>query len=404
MRFGSPYIRCVFLTRFHPIILSVLAGLGAALAFLMPVVAGAQNQPRPPVSLDDVPIAMLVDMSSGQVLYARERGTRFVPASITKAMTLFLAFELIEQGALDPNQSMTMSDATFREWGGRGSTLWINARDTLRVDQLLMGIANVSANDGSILLAQGHAGSVAAWTDAMNEKAAELGMLSSHFGTPNGWPDEGRTFTTAADLVILGQALVERHRALFDRYVGRPGYTFNGITQPNRDPLIGQFRGADGIKTGYTNESGFGYLGTAQRADQRLVMVVAGIERGRSRAVAARDLMEWGFSAFDRQRLFSAGETIDQASVQGGAARSVGLTARQAIWVNVPTGSVQQPRLTIDYNGPLRAPIAKGEQIATLQIDVDGMEPARIPLYADDNIGEAGLLDRIFNAIIGWLS
>ena len=352
-------------------------------------------------SEDEVPIALLVDVTSGQVLYARNPDRRFVPASITKVMTLFLAFERIEQGTLDPLQMFTMNDELWRTWNGEGSTMWIGAGESVAVDNLLMGIANVSANDAAVLLAEGHAGSVAGWVDAMNVEARKLGLVNSHFGTPNGWPDEGATFTTARDLVALGEALVRRHPDKYRRYIGLPGFAWNGIEQPNRDPLIGRLRGADGIKTGYTNEAGYGFLGSAQRGGQRLMLVVAGADRGSKRSRVALDLMEWGFAAFERAQVFADGARIGAARVQNGSARRVGLRAERGVFVNVPRGRTGELRAAITYDGPVRAPIDAGERIATLVVEAPGMEPAYIPLVAAESVSEAGFFARLFNGIMG---
>lgn len=361
----------------------------------------AQNAPAPP-SENDVPIALLVDITSGQVLHARNEGRRFVPASITKVMTMYHAFELIEEGALDPRQVMTLRDETWREWHGEGSTMWINAGDEVPVDDLLTSIANISANDGAIMLAEGQAGSVAEWVAGMNGRARDLAMTSSHFGTPNGWPDEGYTFTTAVDLVTLAESLIGRHPDKFARYIGLPGFSYNGVEQPNHDPMIGRTLGADGIKTGYTNEAGFGYLGTAQRDGQRLVLVIAGASRYGVRSRAARNYMEWGFDAFDREQLLAEGQTVGTARVQGGTMREVSLRTDRTVFVNVPSGRASDLQYSITYDGPLRAPFAAGDQVATLVIEVPGMEPARIPLLAAETVEEAGFFTRIVNGVTGW--
>ncbi len=384
------------IARLSKLCLVLVAGLSAWPAL-------AQIEPAPPPA-DEVPIALLVDITSGQVLHSRNAERRFVPASITKVMTLYTAFELIEQGKLDPAQTFIMRDETWEEWGGQGSTMWINAGDEVAVDDLLMGIANISANDGSILLAEGHAGSVAAWIRAMNSNAREIGMVNTHFGTPNGWPDEGSTFTTATDLVMLAQALFQSHRSRYERYIGKPGFYFNGIEQRNRDPLIGRTEGADGIKTGYTNESGFGYLGSAERDGQRLVLVVAGVPRNAIRSRAARNYIEWGFSAFDREQLFEEGDEVGFAKVQNGRARSVALRTDRTVFVNVPSGRSGDLQISIEYDGPLRAPFEQGEAVATLVIDVPEMEPARIPLLAAESVSEAGFFSRIWNGIAGWFA
>ncbi len=353
---------------------------------------------------DEAPVAMLVDITSGQVLHARNPDRRFMPASVTKVMTLYLAFDLIEAGKLDPAQIYEMSPAVAREWRRKGSTMFLDAGERVRVDDLLLGIANVSANDGAAVLGEGYAGSVKGWTTLMNETAWRLGMSGSHFGTPNGFPDEGRTFTTANDLVRLARAMVSRHPDKFGYYIGRSGFDYKGIAQVNHDPLIGRVAGADGIKTGFTNESGFSYLGTARRDGQRLVLVLAGVENGRLRARLARAYMEWGFSGFERRRLFDPAAVVGEARVQDGDARHVGLVGKGAVAINLPKGSSGKLAATIRYEGPLRAPIAAGQEVAVLEVTAPGVAPARIPLYAAEAVAVAGPLDRIVNAVAGLFS
>jgi len=349
----------------------------------------------------EAPVALLVDLGSGQVLHARNPDRRFMPASVTKVMTLYLAFELIEAGRLDPAQVFVMSPAVARDWRRKGSTMFLDLGEQVRVDDLLLGIANVSANDGAAVLAEGQAGSVAAWTMQMNTTALGLGMTGSHFGTPNGWPDEGRTFTTANDLVALARAMITRHPDKFGYYIGRAGLDYKGIAQVNHDPMIGRVQGADGIKTGFTNESGFSYLGTARRDGQRLALVLAGVENGRLRARLAKAYMEWGFSAFERRRLFAANAVVGEARVQDGGARGVALKAAGPVAINLPQGSNSTLTATIRYEGPLRAPIAANQEVAMLEVTAPGVAPARIPLYAAEAVGTAGPIDRIINAIAG---
>jgi len=386
---------------------SLMRALGVVAALLFcaaaPQVATAQVTPQI-ASESEVPIALLVDISSDQVLFAREPNRRFVPASITKVMTLFHAFELIEEGNLNPRQQFQMNETTWALWHRKGSTMFIGAEESVPVDDLLMGIANVSANDGSIALAEGQAGSLEGWLKGMNERARLLGMTSSHFGTPNGWPDEGRTFTSATDLAKLAKALVSRHPQKYARYVGQEGFRYNNIAQSNRDPMIGRVGGADGIKTGYTNEAGLGYLGSAKRGGQRLVVVVAGVDREDMRSQTASGLVEWGFSAFDRVQVARQGERVGSARVQSGVVRSVALRTVRPVFVNVPSGSQSDVKLSIAYNGPLHAPIEAGAQVATLVVQVPGGEPARIPLVAEDSVGKAGFMMRIWNGITGWFS
>ena len=365
----------------------------------------AQSVPLPPdLAAIRAPVVYLVDASNGQVLFEREADRRFVPASVTKVMTLYTAFDLMDAGQLAPHHLLPVSPEAWKQWRGRGSTMYLNVDTRVPVSDLLLGIANVSANDASYVLAEGAAGSVDSWTARMNAKARALGMNQSHFATPNGWPDEGATFTTARDLVTLASALLRVHPRKVARYTGKRQFTYAGITQSNYDPMLGRVEGADGIKTGYTNEAGFNYLGTAKRGDQRLFVVVAGADRQPDRARLARGLVEWGFSAFERKPLFAKGNTVSNAQVQNGQARSVELMADRDILLNVPQGHMNEITMTIRYDGPLRAPIRESERGATLLIEAPDVAPAQVPLFAKESVAEAGLFARIVNAVAGWLS
>ena len=385
-----------------PRLIAPLALLSAAVAQAAVPGPGAVP-PAIPIAAE-APVALLVDLGSGQVLHARNPDRRFMPASVTKVMTLYLAFELIDAGLLDPQQVFVVRREVARAWRRKGSTMFLDSGEQVRVEDLLLGIANVSANDGAAVLGDGQAGSVAAWTAEMNRAAWNLGMTGSHFSSPNGFPDEGRTFTTANDLVTLARAMITRHPDKFGYYIGRMGFDYKGIAQVNHDPMIGRVAGADGIKTGFTNESGFSYLGTARRNGQRLVMVLAGVENGRLRAKLARAYIEWGFSAFDRKVLFAPEAVVGEARVQDGDARSVALKAAGPVTINLPRGSTPRFTATIRYEGPLRAPIAAGQEVALLEVTAPGVSPARIPLYAAEAVGTAGPLGRIVNAALGLFS
>ncbi len=390
------------MTRFRCLLcLGSLAGV--ALAGPAPVAAQGLSPPERITDID-APVAYLVDASNGQVLFERGANRRFVPASVTKVMTLYTAFEMIDAGQLAPGDLLTVSPEAWMEWRGKGSTMFLNADERVAVSDLLTGIANVSANDAAYVLAEEAAGSIEAWSAQMNARARAIGMTQSHFATPNGWPDEGATFTTAKDLVTLATALVRRHPEKLARYIGKRSFTYSGITQSNYDPMIGRIEGADGIKTGYTNEAGYTYLGTARRGAKRLIVVVAGSDRLQDRAKLARGLVKWGFDAFQRKTLYAKGASVGEARVQNGSARRVQLVADREVAINVPKGQSQGMRITITYNGPLRAPIAAGERVATLLIEAPGTAPARVPLIAGEPVERAGFLTRITNAFARWLS
>ena len=265
-----------------------------------------------------LPVALLVDFNSGSTLYQSAASDRFPPASMAKVMTLYVAFEEIAAGRLDPTRTFTVADATARKWNGRGTSLYLTGGRRIDADTLLRGIATVSANDASVVLAEGYAGDVASWCTLMNAHARRLGMTNSHFATPSGWPDGGKTYVSARDLATLAEALITRHPELYRRYFGQKRMTFDGVEQQSHDPTVGVVRGADGIKTGHTNEAGYNFLGSAERDGRRLIMVIGGAQSEAERAAASRALLEWGFTAFTSRPLFPSGKRIASARVQDG--------------------------------------------------------------------------------------
>lgn len=327
-----------------------------------------------------------------------------MPASITKVMTTFLAFEWMEEGRLFPQQAYSVRPETFRNWHRVGSTMFLPADARVSVDDLIHGVTTVSANDGAIVLAEGAAGSVGDWVAAMNAKARQIGMDDSHFGTPNGWMDEGATWVTAQDLATLGRTMIARHPTKYRHFVGAKSFSYNGIEQPNHDPISGLVEGADGIKTGFTNQAGYGFLGSASRNGQRLIMVVAGSPTSRARNRAARQFIEWGFSAFEARRVFGPGQTIASARVQDGGAPLVNLGIDGPLYVDILKGSNPKVDFTLRYEGPLQAPIAKGEEVAELVVTIEGQPQYRVPLKAQESVVEANLVQRVFNGMRSWIT
>ncbi|MGE3693007.1 MAG: D-alanyl-D-alanine carboxypeptidase family protein [Novosphingobium sp.] len=379
------------------------AALSVAVLLALPARAG-EPAPAPPVEAAAIPVVMLTDLGSGQVLLARNPDRRFAPASITKVMTVYTAFGLIRRGDLDLRRSVEVEPATAREWNGKGTSLYLEGGQRVPVELLLRAITTVSANDASVVLASSSAGSVPAWSDLMNANARALGMTGSRFATPNGWPDKGATYVTARDLTRLADALTGQYAVEYRRFFGQKQLTFNGRTQQNKDPAIGLVSGADGIKTGHTNEAGFNYLGSAERQGRRLVMVVGGARSEAERAAASRALLEWGFSAWRARPLFDLRSVVGSARVQNGNARHVALKPQRPVHAVFPGEANGPVLLRIVYRGPLVAPIAKGAQVAELEIRSGGLPPGRVPLVAAESVGEAGPLDRLINGLAGLFS
>jgi D-alanyl-D-alanine carboxypeptidase (penicillin-binding protein 5/6) len=372
-----------------------------------PLLAGAvaaQGLPSPPKELSGIPVHLAVELGSGQVLTEREADRRFLPASMTKVMTAWVIFEMIDAGKLDTGRKLTVSQATWQTWHTRGTGMQLKPGEQVTVDALLHGVTTVSANDAAVVLAEGLAGSIEAWTARMNAEARRLRMTGTHFATPNGWPDGGATYVTARDMVRLGEALVERHAKLYRRYFGQRSMTWNGVSQANHDPTLGVVPGADGIKTGHTSESGYSFLGTAERQGRRIMIVIGGARSEAQRASAARALLEWGFSAWDSRPLFAGGSVVGQARVQGGDARRVDLVTIRALSVTSPSGTKAQPELRIRYRGPLVAPFSKGATVAELEVRVPDQPVARVPLVAAASVAKAGPFDRLVNGLAGLVS
>ncbi len=390
--------------RLLPSALLVLALPLVAAPAALTAPAAAPDPYVAPAEVAPVPIALLIDVGSGQTLFAKEPDRRFVPASITKVMTLYVAFELIARHQLDPHARLRMSEGAWKAWAHVGSTMFLDREHDVTVDELLLGIANVSANDGCVVLAEGAAGSVANWVALMNAEARRLGMADSHFGTPNGWMDEGETYVSARDLATLATAMLTRHPDLYHRYIGHETMSWNGITQHNHDPILGKIEGADGIKTGFTNQAGYGFLGSASRGGRRLIMVVAGADKPKDRAKAAAALIDWGFAAFDSRPLFGAGTTVASAGVQGGEARSVPLVTPVAYSAASAKGTREPVRLRIVYEGPLEAPILKGAPVANLEIRVGNQPAHRLPLVAGADVPRAHFFTRLLNGLAGLVS
>lgn len=282
---------------------------GLALAVSSPATSAGEARPKsaPVVRAPyetEAPIVMLKDLDSGRILFSRGADKRFAPASMAKVMTAYVVLDLIEKGQLSRDKLITVEDATWKKWSARrgGSTMFLRAGEKVSVDDLLKGLITVSGNDAASVLAVGIDGNEDAFVQRMNEMAAEMGMASSRFGTASGWPDGGVTKVSAGDLVLLASRLIRDHPDGYARYFSIPkfqhGVSPDGqpIIQANRNPILGRFAGADGLKTGHTSEAGYCFLGSAKRDGRRLVMVVAGLSSAKARRDEAERLMNWGFA------------------------------------------------------------------------------------------------------------
>jgi D-alanyl-D-alanine carboxypeptidase (penicillin-binding protein 5/6) len=354
------------------------------------------------------PVAYMVDLSSGAVLYSKDPDRRIPPASMAKMMTTHLAFRMISRGEAKLGQMCQVRPETWKQWHGpeAGSTMFLSPGEQVSVENLLNGIVTLSGNDATVVLAECLAGTEQAYAAQMNQDAKRLGMANSNFGNTNGWPDEGVTYTTARDLAKLAAATIQETPDLYKRFYQRKEFTWgktlgkgDPITQGNRNPLLGRVTGADGLKTGHTAEAGYGFTGSAEQNGRRIVMVVAGLGSFNQRIEESVKFMDWGFRAWKSQPLFNQGEKVANAQVQQGGDDEVALVAPRGIAVTLPAGAAANIRVKVVYNGPIKAPIAKGQHVADLVVSTPDTPPQTMPLVAAEAVGEAGFFGRIWNGL-----
>jgi serine-type D-Ala-D-Ala carboxypeptidase (penicillin-binding protein 5/6) len=377
----------------------------ALIAVAFPVSAAA-----PPFETA-APVAYMVDLSSGAVLYAKDADRRIPPASMAKMMTMYVAFDLIKRGKFTLDQKFTVKPETWEKWHGAaaGSTMFLSPGEQVSVGNLLHGISTLSGNDACVVLAEGMFGTEAAFVAHMNDAAKRLRLSNTQYGTSNGWPDEGKTFTTARDLAALGKATIDNFPELYKEFAGVKDFTWGktmggaAISQPNRNPILGKITGADGIKTGHTDEAGYGFTGSAEQNGRRIVMVVAGIDSFNNRIAESVKFMDWGFKAWESKPLVKAGKLVESAAVQLGTSSTVGLIAPRNIAVSLPTGALARMKISVVYDGPIKAPIAKGQHIADLMITTPDTPPQLMPLVAANDVGKAGFFGRVWAGLMSFL-
>ena len=382
----------------------ILAAPAIALSIAYPSVASAPQFETP------APVAFMEDLSSGAVLYEKDADRRMPPASLAKMMTVYVAFDLVRRGELKLDQEFEVRPETWKKWHGpaAGSTMFLSPGEKVSVANLLYGIVTLSGNDACVVLAEGISGTEDAFVQRMNEAAKRLGLTNSHFGTSNGWPDNGVTYVTARDLAKLAAATITDHPKLYKQFYSRPDFTWgktmgsgSAITQANRDPLLGRVAGADGLKTGHTEEAGYGFTGSAEQNGRRLVMVLAGLTSFNQRISESVRFMDWGFRAWQAKPVVKEGRKVADAEVQMGSSSKVGLVAPRDLKVALPAGAVPVLSAKVVYQGPIKAPIKAGDHVADLIVTSPGLPEQTLPLVADKDVGAAGFFGRAWAGLTG---
>lgn len=364
--------------------------LSAMLTFGMPALAGAQ-------ATIDVAAreAIVVDYDTGAVLFEKDADVPVHPASMSKLMTLYMLFDRLKSGELSLDDTFPVSETAWAM--NEGSTMFVDIGEQVKIEDLIRGIVVQSGNDASFVVAEGLAGSEAAFAEAMNAKAKELGLNNSHFVNSHGLEDPNHQMTVR-DIATLSAALI-RDFPDYYHYFGELAFVHNGIEQGNRNPLLYRNMGVDGLKTGHLSVSGYGLAASAIRNGRRVIVVAHGMESMQARADEVAKLIEWAYREFDNYKLASAGAVLEDAPVWLGEAETVPMVLGSDLIITLPRGQREQLEATAVMAGPVAAPVAAGQEIGTLIITIPGNSPIERPLLAGADVPELGLMGRVMAAL-----
>jgi len=334
--------------------------------------------------------AIIVDFDTGAVLLDKGADQRMPPASMSKIMTAYLVYDALKTGHLSLEDILPVSE---KAWRTQGSKMFVPYPGRVKVEDLVRGMIVQSGNDACIVLAEGLAGSEEAFVDQMNEKAKQLGLNNSHFANVDGLPDPNE-YVTARDLALLARRLIVDFPEYY-HYDAEKDFTYNGIKQGNRNPLLYKDLGADGMKTGHTDEAGYSLTASAVRDGHRIIMVLGGLPTGKARQQESERLIDWAFREFNDFRLVKAGDVVDQAEVWLGSEAKVPVTVEKDVVVTLPRAARRSMKATVHYDSAVKAPIAKGQTVGKLTITADGVDPVEMPLVAAQAVAKLGPIERI---------
>jgi len=375
------------------------------LAVLGLVFAAPGNAQTPPPKKDDggfqtsAPYAILIDADSGTVLFEKNADKLNPPASMSKLMTTEVVLHAIQQGKLKYEDEMTISENAWRKGGAPsgGSAMFAALNSRVNVRDLLHGVMIQSGNDACIALAEGIAGSELAFAEMMNTRARELGLTQAHFTNATGIHDADHNMT-ARELAKLAQHIIRTYPEAYKIYAERE-FTWNKVRQQNRNPLLAMGIGADGLKTGFTKEAGYGLTASAVNNGLRLIVVGNGFKTMKERSDEMRKLLEWGFRAFESRPLFAAGETVGEAKTYGGEKSRITLVSPTPVRLLVPRALSERLSAKVVYAGPVMAPVEKGRPVGTLKVSRGENVVLEVPLQAGEDVGRGSLHQRAFDAM-----
>ena len=334
--------------------------------------------------------ALILEAETGAVLLDKGADERMPPASMSKVMTAYVVFDMLKQGRAKLEDELPVSE---HAWRTQGSKMFVPLGGRIKIDDLLRGMIVQSGNDACIVLAEGLAGSEAAFVDLMNAKAKEIGLTASHFADVDGLPDPDH-YMTARDLATLALRTMADFPEYY-HYYGEKDYAFNNINQGNRNPLIYRDIGADGLKTGHTEEAGYSLLASVHRDKRRVIMVLGGLPTMKARAQESERLIEWAFREFNDYQLFSAGDKVDDAELWLGTEAKVPLTIAKDLVVTMPRKSRKDMKVVVSYDKPVPAPIRKGQEIGKVVVTAPDMAQVEAPLIAAARVDRMGPFGRM---------
>jgi D-alanyl-D-alanine carboxypeptidase (penicillin-binding protein 5/6) len=342
----------------------------------------------------DAPTAILIEASSGSVLFEKNADELRAPSSMMKLMTAEVVFHAIKQGDIKLTDEFRVSENAWRKGGAPagGSTMFAILNSKISVDDLLHGAIIQSGNDSCMVLAEGIAGNERIFADMMTRRARELGLARSTFANSNGLPDPGNKMTVR-ELAMLARYIVQTYPEFYKLF-GEKEFTWNKIRQQNRNPLLNSLEGADGLKTGFTKDGGYGMVGSAVQNGIRLIVAINGLDDPDDRATEAKKMLEWGFRNFEARTVFAADQTIGYARVFGGESRSVPLASHEPVKVMVPKNGSEKLIARIVYSGPVRAPIEAGQKVGAVKVWRGSNIAVETPVYAAAAVGQGSTIRR----------
>lgn len=341
--------------------------------------------------------ALIIDFDTGAVLLEKAADDRMPPSSMSKLMTMYVVFDLLKQGRLRLDQQLPVSE---RAWRMGGSKMFVQVGTTVPVESLARGVIVQSGNDACIVLAEGISGSETQFAELMNETARRIGLRSSNFRNSTGWPDPEHRMTSR-DLAILARRIITDFPEYY-RFYNERSFRWNDITQENRNPALGRVPGADGLKTGHTEEAGYGLTASAMRGNRRLILVVNGLGSMRQRAEESERLFEWAFREFENVVVFRAADTVEEVPVYLGERPTVPLVAGRDLVLTLPRQWRRNLQVRVRFDAPVPAPVTKGQGIGTLLISGQGVPEMTVPLIAGADVDRLGLFPRIPAVIGRW--